>query len=636
MRSLKNNKKSLKTVLSQDTMKPRKYLSMITLLAILLLTRYQLFAQFTVDKTSGCAPLIVTVTNTSGIPSVLYDFGQGNGLKPETVSQAYTKAGTYTIQQLVGGFMGMKIQTITVFPNETPQFTVEFCDENQVIVKITSSTMPEYSIDYGDGSQKVIVKGLTSTTYQYASSTPAMKTITVAGFIKGVGTCGSTTYVLTPLPKIPAFFTQVKVVDDNQVELMFKQSAGTSYILEELNENTLAKNNIALSPTATTLTLTNRNLNIDSYIYRINPFNKCKNATTQATTAIGTMTLQVAAKPQQNILGWDIPLYFGFVRYEIYRNNQLIETISSINTRTFIDTKISCNKTYIYRVELVLHEGKSRSISANKSITALATSIPKSVQNFSVSTVSSYSVLKWSYGKGDTATSVIISKKVNGVAENDILVSGNKTEYVDNNVNPTENSYCYTLTYLDVCGNKSPKSLELCTVLLKGTEDEKNVLLTWQGSFPTGATLFLERLTDKDTTRIQVSGGSYTDLKSSFIVPHVRYRLRIVTPQNISYSNVFSVRLQSEFDIPTAFTPNGDGLNEVFRPTSNRFLGNYKMTIFSQWGTVVFESSSPEVGWGGESSTGILAPSGTYAFQINYNDSSGRPTIKQGIVTLIR
>jgi gliding motility-associated-like protein len=77
-------------------------------------------------------------------------------------------------------------------------------------------------------------------------------------------------------------------------------------------------------------------------------------------------------------------------------------------------------------------------------------------------------------------------------------------------------------------------------------------------------------------------------------------------------------------------------LNDVFKPTTQKYLQNYTMTIFSQWGTILFESNSPDIGWDGNTINGSPAQSGTYIFQIKYNDSISRPTLKQGIVTLIR
>jgi gliding motility-associated-like protein len=606
----------------------------IGIFAIFLLHTYPVFAQFTLDKTSGCAPLVVTATNTSGIPSVLYDFGQGNGLKPEATSQAYTKAGTYTIQQLVGGFMGTKTQTITVFANETPNFSIDFCSNNTITVKILSNAMPTYLIEYGDATQD-IVNGLTSTSHQYTDNAP--KTVTVSGFIKDVGTCGTASQTITPLAKpIAAVFSQVKVLPNNEIELSFQQNAANSYQIEEFNETTNLKKNYAIASNATNFKLTSRNLDTDSYIYRVNALDKCQNIGIQSAEAIGTINLQATAQGQQNTLTWDMPLYFGFVRYEIYRDNVLLETITSRNTQIYADKKITCNRVYNYRLELVLHGGKSRSISLSRSVTAVAASSPKMPQNPNVSVTNSSLELTWKYAVGDSAKMVIINKSIDGIAEKEIILPANTQKYIDSNVRPTDKSYCYTISYIDLCGNKSPKSNTVCNTLLKGTEDDKNVILTWQGVIPPNSKIFLEKFSEKDTSSIAITGGSYNDLKSAFKSPEVHYRLRIVTTEGVSYSNIFSVLLETEFEIPNAFSPNGDGLNDVFRPTSTRFLSSYKMTIFSQWGTVIFETTDSNKGWNGETESGVLAPTGVYAFQINYFSSIGRPTVKQGIVTLIK
>ncbi len=621
------------------TIKNKIYL-IATFLLILISLNNKIFAQacFTTNTSKGCVPLKIVATNCSPITDarlILYDFGDGVGLK-NTAEYTYTKAGKYFITQLINGTPSSQSDgkyLIEVFPPETPQFTVELCSDNTVSVKITSNTMPEYMIDYGETRQD-IVTGLTSTTYKYADNKP--KTITVSGFIKDVGTCGSATQTITPLSKgVAAIFKQVKVLENNSIELTFEQDKNNTYKAEELNQTTGLSRLLDIQSNTNSLVLGNRNINIDEYIYKINLFDKCKNAIVQALESIGTINLKATAQAQQNVLSWQAPQYFGFQRYEIYRDGKLIDNLMSVNLTTYTDKNIVCNKNYTYRVELVLHGGKSRSISANKSVISISASTPKVVQNLSASAINSTIILKWKYAQGDTANTVIISKSINGIAEKDIVLTGNITTYKDDNLRTDEKLYCYSVSYLDICGNQAPKSAATCNLLLKGTENDFNVLLNWQGTIPPNAKLFLEKMTDKDTTSIAV-GSSYIDLKSGFTSPNVRYRLRIVTTDGVSYSNLFAVRLPSEFEIPTAFTPNADGLNDIFRPTVKKFLANYKMTIFSQWGTIVFESNSLDKGWDGTDSQGIAAISGTYIYQILFNDSISRPVTKQGIVTLIR
>ena len=47
-------------------------------------------------------------------------------------------------------------------------------------------------------------------------------------------------------------------------------------------------------------------------------------------------------------------------------------------------------------------------------------------------------------------------------------------------------------------------------------------------------------------------------------------------------------------NLPTGFTPNGDGLNDDFRPLgSGEFASEYQMTVFNRWGQQVFRSVDP-------------------------------------------
>lgn len=64
------------------------------------------------------------------------------------------------------------------------------------------------------------------------------------------------------------------------------------------------------------------------------------------------------------------------------------------------------------------------------------------------------------------------------------------------------------------------------------------------------------------------------------------------------------------FYAPTAFTPDGDGLNDVFLP-SVRGARRYELVILDRWGTERFHTTDPKEGWGG----GDL-PQGVYNFQV--------------------
>ena len=87
--------------------------------------------------------------------------------------------------------------------------------------------------------------------------------------------------------------------------------------------------------------------------------------------------------------------------------------------------------------------------------------------------------------------------------------------------------------------------------------------------------------------------------------------------------------------LPNAFTPDGDGLNDVFKAIGQPDnLSSFSMTIFNRWGQMVFESSDISLGWDG-TYQGKPAPAGTYVFRVEYSISS-RSFDTSGTVVLIR
>ena len=93
--------------------------------------------------------------------------------------------------------------------------------------------------------------------------------------------------------------------------------------------------------------------------------------------------------------------------------------------------------------------------------------------------------------------------------------------------------------------------------------------------------------------------------------------------------------------IPNAFSPNDDGINDVFTIMGSEDLVSVRsLKIFNRWGNVVFEGkdltgNDVSQGWDGRTSRG-LAPEGVYIFtaSIVYND--GKERLTSGSVTLIR
>ncbi len=89
--------------------------------------------------------------------------------------------------------------------------------------------------------------------------------------------------------------------------------------------------------------------------------------------------------------------------------------------------------------------------------------------------------------------------------------------------------------------------------------------------------------------------------------------------------------------IPSAFTPNGDGLNDIFRilglPAEN--ITEFNLQIFNRWGQMVFSSKDILEGWDGKLN-GEVCPEGEYVWVIFYEDNKKTKTSNKGLITLLR
>jgi gliding motility-associated-like protein len=86
--------------------------------------------------------------------------------------------------------------------------------------------------------------------------------------------------------------------------------------------------------------------------------------------------------------------------------------------------------------------------------------------------------------------------------------------------------------------------------------------------------------------------------------------------------------------IPTAFTPNGDGINDVFSVIGFQ-IESLDMSIFNRWGELIYQSADIDHGWDG-TYNGLPEEMGVYAYLINLVYITGEKATAKGSVTLIR
>ena len=72
--------------------------------------------------------------------------------------------------------------------------------------------------------------------------------------------------------------------------------------------------------------------------------------------------------------------------------------------------------------------------------------------------------------------------------------------------------------------------------------------------------------------------------------------------------------------IPNAFTPNGDGINDEFVVNLNGVtIANYEMKVYNRWGVLLFTSLSNNVNWDGRTNAGVKCTEGSYYYILKLN-----------------
>lgn len=91
--------------------------------------------------------------------------------------------------------------------------------------------------------------------------------------------------------------------------------------------------------------------------------------------------------------------------------------------------------------------------------------------------------------------------------------------------------------------------------------------------------------------------------------------------------------------IPNSFTPNGDGINDLFKISlGDSELDDYQFSVYNRWGELIFETTDSEQGWnGGASGSDYYVPTGNYVYYVKYSGICQSETIeKKGTINLIR
>ena len=98
----------------------------------------------------------------------------------------------------------------------------------------------------------------------------------------------------------------------------------------------------------------------------------------------------------------------------------------------------------------------------------------------------------------------------------------------------------------------------------------------------------------------------------------VTYIVNTVTGKNCVPADTVNIKLSYNLSlfVPNAFTPNGDGNNDLFRVKA-KGVALYRLQVYNRWGQLIFQTNNMAQGWDGRYK-GQLQPFGTYVYFVQY------------------
>ena len=331
-----------------------------------------------------------------------------------------------------------------------------------------------------------------------------------------------------------------------------------------------------------------------------------------------------------------------------------IMTDSMIVYKIADDTKIRENTQYYFFVQVLNY---NYSVS-NSNIVAKYTYMPLPPEDLLLDYVSVSSPrtvdLKFRYSGTSAISSYAILRSTMAFSEFETVKSFNNInsspQTIQDSIITSVNRYFYRIGALNTCGIVIDTTNLGTNILLLGYDtliDKKQYnLLEWNpyNNFPLGTDSYdiyrLDTAGNEVLISIVYAQNTYTDdlsnVQGQNYSGNITYQVKAVEygEGNVAFSNFCEIKVKSDVWMPNAFTPNGDGMNDIFIPRLSFIPDEFNMQIYDRYGIVIFSSGNPEIGWDGRINGKNFAPEGVYIYHIQFSSFNGQSLSKTGHVTV--
>lgn len=599
--------------------------------------------RFQVDQIKGCAPFTVTLTNLlagncNGANPCSMDFQENGQQTLNLFTFQYNTPGVYNLQVLYQG-QGADNITITVTENIQPNFEIYSCANSDVTINVLEKSYQQLVIDFNDGDPEVLIPSGNNATAYNDYATPGNKSISVRGLnINSADNCDSKVQTFNALPSLPApTINKLTTPDKSQIKLDFSIQPHIQYRLEIAVNSAGPFQQLATLYDTTTFTVANLNAEVNYYCFRLSAYDVCNGFNTYSNT-ICSPRFNLNIQSGINQLTWTT-VNTGIQSTEVERDDAT-HTVIPGAPNSFNDIDIECKTNYCYRV-INRYAGGVRSESLQFCGESFKIDIPPAITNASSVVTPQGLNIEWIQDPGSSPDMY------------DILIANDGENYTNLGTSATlkfqhkgylpGGNFLYRINYTDQCDNKSPDGIVINPIHMTGTMENNIVTLNWT-EYEGWTNGVSEYIIDKYNLQGELYRSINVGISTTFVDDEadpnhqfVTYSIRARPNQSgitASISNSMNFIKDSKIFFPTAFSPNGDQLNDQFF-VSGQFIVKMELSIFNRWGELMFTSSKKGETWDG-TFNGKPVAEDAYVWSAEVTDLAGRTYKETGTVILLR
>ncbi len=629
-------------------------------------------ANFAADDSFGCAPKAVQFqTLTPNIVDWEWNFGDGTPtVFIDDPLHTYFADGTYSVSLAVTDVEGCKdtllkpqyirldhptanfsVSDTVICPGETLQFT----DLSQSDTLLTG-----WNWQFGNGS----TSSQANPGFAYTASGLYAVSLRVTDVFGCEDSLTKPRYVrvrLDETPTPPPIYA-VTVLSNSEVRISYGRYRNENndfgeyrlYRRDATGLWTLLKATSFINDTSfTDIGLSTQN---EPYCYRLEVRNHCDRPSELREDLVHcTILLETQSLVDAIGLSWSPYAGWPVERYRVYRVNDYADPAPLLmvelpgNQTTWVDEDMFCYDAHIYRVEAIRANSEWRSWS-NIRREAPQHFGPPFPLEMVVATVEQDREIRvvWNdLPPGENLVQVIVEKDAgNGFqAWHAQPINDPQREKIDTDVDVYLRPYAYQAFLVDTCGDVTPAGLIARSIHLTAERAQGEIALIWTpyDQWESGVERYEIELLDESTGQFNLLatvGGAvttFTDDGETLAQGTYCYRIRAVErggARSQSLSNQACVTLDPLLYFPSAFSPNGDGQNEVFL-IKGAYLAQFSLEIYNRWGEMIYSTTDLSQGWDG-SARGKISPEGVYVFKVVANGFEGEVIRRTGTVTLFR